>query len=312
MPRGPTLYSLPPGTTPQIPGETIPSAIFNAFADDVANTFNTVQPISYGGTGAATAVGAADNLSPAYVNVASGATTNIGSASSPNVNITGTTGITAFDTAPAGAKRLVKFAGALTITHDATSMILPDAVNMGVEAGDTAIFVSEGSGNWRCVMHQRANTLRTPVASTSGTSISFTGIPAGIKRVKVMLTDVSTDGSSNIILQLGDSGGFETSGYLSSASSIATAVGTTAFTTGIGVIQSIVAGTAFGGCVTLDLLDPSTNTWVASGVIARTTAAVTDVTSGAKSLSAVLDRIRVTTVGGTDTFDAGKINISYE
>lgn len=67
MGRGPTVYTLPPGTTPQIAGTTIEPAIFNAFADDVANTFNTPQPIEYGGTGAANAADARNNIGAASV-----------------------------------------------------------------------------------------------------------------------------------------------------------------------------------------------------------------------------------------------------
>lgn len=131
--------------------------MFNAFADDVAQTFNTAQPIVYGGTGATTAVGGADALSPAFVNVASAATTNIGAASSPNVNVTGTTTITAFDSFVAGAKRLVKFTSILTLTHNATSLILPGGANITTAPGDFALFVSQGSGNWECVFYTYAN-----------------------------------------------------------------------------------------------------------------------------------------------------------
>lgn len=150
MPRAPEVYSLPAGTT-VAPNTTIQSSWANALTADIEQTFNTVQPIAYGGTGEATAGAAADALSPAFVNVASGATTNIGAATSPNVNITGTTTITAFDNVDAGIKRFAKFAGALTLTHNATSLILPGAANITTTAGDTAIFISEGSGNWRCI-----------------------------------------------------------------------------------------------------------------------------------------------------------------
>lgn len=156
MPRSPTVYTLPAGTT-VAPNTTIQSSWANALTADIAQTFNTVQPIAYGGTGEATAGAAADALSPAFADVASGATTNIGAATSPNVNITGTTTITAFDSVDAGIKRFVKFAGALTLTHNATSLILPGGANITTAAGDTAIFVSEGSGNWRCLGYLKAD-----------------------------------------------------------------------------------------------------------------------------------------------------------
>jgi hypothetical protein len=82
--------------------------------------------------------------------IASAATTDIGAASGNYVTITGTTSITALGTAQAGAWRLVRFAGALTLTHNATSLILPTGGNITTRADDCALFVSEGSGNWRC------------------------------------------------------------------------------------------------------------------------------------------------------------------
>lgn len=89
--------------------------------------------------------------------VASATTTDIGAAASNYVSITGTTTITGLGTKVSGAIRWAKFTGALTLTHNATSLILPGGVNITTAAGDTAIFVSEGSGNWRCLSYQKAN-----------------------------------------------------------------------------------------------------------------------------------------------------------
>ena len=100
------------------------------------------------------------------VDVASAATTDIGAAASNIVRITGTTTITALGTIAAGAVRLVRFAGILTLTHNATSLILPRARNIVTAANDFAIFVSEGSGNWRCHVYieaSRPNDAAAPV-----------------------------------------------------------------------------------------------------------------------------------------------------
>lgn len=83
----------------------------------------------------------------ASVDVASSGTTNIGAAASNNVRITGTTTITAFDTVDAGIRRNVRFAAALTLTHNGTSLILPGGVTITTVADDTAEFLSLGSGN---------------------------------------------------------------------------------------------------------------------------------------------------------------------
>lgn len=156
-------------------------------------------------------------------------------------------------------------------------------------------------------------TLGTPVASTSGTSIDFTGIPSGTKIVKIMFVGVSTNGNSDIIVQIGDSGGIEPSGYLGSSATTANGAATAAanYTSGFGVIASNAVA-VIHGAITISIMNSATFTVVASGVFGRSDNTGTIHTGGSKSTSAELDRIRITTVGGTDTFDAGSINISYE
>ncbi len=90
------------------------------------------------------------------VDVASATTTNVGAAASLKVNVTGTTTITSFGST-ANTLRFVRFSGILTLTHNATSLILPGAVNITTAAGDTAIFASDASGNWRCWEYQKAS-----------------------------------------------------------------------------------------------------------------------------------------------------------
>jgi hypothetical protein len=148
----------------------------------------------------------------------------------------------------------------------------------------------------------------TAVASTSGTSIDFTGIPSWVKRITVMLQDVSTNGSSNLLIQLGDSGGVETTGYLGAGNN--SAVGVSNFTTGFGSNLANTSGSILQGIVTIQNING--NSWIASGALSRSDAAALGTTAGSKSLSATLDRVRITTVNGTDTFDAGSINILYE
>jgi len=88
------------------------------------------------------------------VSLASAATMAIGAAGGNYITVTGTTAITAFDTVQAGTERTLEFQGALTLTNNA-AIILPGGANIATAAGDTAIFRSEGSGNWRCVSYQR-------------------------------------------------------------------------------------------------------------------------------------------------------------
>ena len=95
-------------------------------------------------------------IAGATVSLASSSTVAIGAAASLNVVITGTSAITAFDTADEGITRWVSFAGALTLTHNAASLALPGAANITTAAGDTALFKSLGGGNWKCMSYQPA------------------------------------------------------------------------------------------------------------------------------------------------------------
>lgn len=105
--------------------------------------------------------------------IASASTTDIGAATGNYVNVTGTTTITGLGTIQAGTRRIVNFTGNLTLTHNATSLILPTSANIGVIAGDVAHFVSLGSGNWKCIAYTRLD--GTALASSGGAGSGTTG-----------------------------------------------------------------------------------------------------------------------------------------
>lgn len=154
----------------------------------------------------------------------------------------------------------------------------------------------------------------TAVNSTSGTSIDFTGIPSWAKRVTVMFSGVSTNGTSIVQVQIG-AGSVSTSGYSSTASfggSIASQYAGASSGFILEPSQVAIASTVRSGALHLMLIGG--NTWVATGAIGTGTAGlVTSACAGnSPVLSSTLDRIRITTVNGTDTFDAGSINILYE
>lgn len=157
-------------------------------------------------------------------------------------------------------------------------------------------------------------TLATPVASTSGTAIDFTSIPSGTKRITVMLNGVSTNGTSNIIVQIGDSGGIENSGYVGSNTVIVgTTPGSAAIeSSGFSISYATAATSIWHGVIVLNLVSASSNLWEAMGIFGRTDTAAISLVCGGKPLSATLDRVRLTMVNGTDAFDAGTVNISYE
>ena len=149
----------------------------------------------------------------------------------------------------------------------------------------------------------------TAQASTSGTSIDFTGIPSGVKRITVMFNSVSTNGTSVIQTQLG-AGSVTTSGYVSSAGFYGGSNGGYYITSGFAFSGWGAASNAMTGLLTFCLI--GSNTWIGTGVYTADTQAYQSTLSGKITLSGTLDRVRITTVNGTDTFDAGSINILYE
>jgi len=150
------------------------------------------------------------------------------------------------------------------------------------------------------------------IVSASGTSVDFTDIPSSAKKITIMFAGLSTNGTSDPIIQLGDSGGVETTGYVAAASTSTTGNSAFSSTAGFPIAGSWSAAVILSGTVVLILQDSATNTWVASTSGGRTDTAGGTAGGGYKALSATLDRIRITTVGGANTFDAGTINIIYE
>ena len=151
----------------------------------------------------------------------------------------------------------------------------------------------------------------TAQATTSGTIVTFTGIPAGTKRVTMIFNGVSTSGTSILQVQIG-SGSLVTSGYASTTIRIAnnSSTGGGSISTGFAINSSgIVATDDVTG--TLILSNVSGNGWVAS-ITGSVSTAVAIIGGGALTLSGTLDRIALTTVNGTDTFDSGSVNIQYE
>jgi len=166
-----------------------------------------------------------------------------------------------------------------------------------------------GSG---LVMGVSVITSGTAQATTSGTSVDFTGFPSWVKRITLMFNGVSTNGSANLRVRIGPSAGVETSGYLgASLTCLGTGINTQDFSVGFDVYDGGNSSAVRHGHIVLTLQNASTNTWVASGNLSQTDGRVMSI-SGVKPLAGLLSVIRVTTVGGTDTFDAGSVNILYE
>lgn len=154
-------------------------------------------------------------------------------------------------------------------------------------------------------------TLGTAIATTSGTSHDFTGIPSWVKRITVMLNGVSTNGTSAHLIQVG-SGSISTTGYASQTGQNGTGSGSGVGTVGLQLDAATYASGQLVAIVTLVLV--SANQWVAHwvGTPIETTSTGPVGAGRTPALGGALDRIRITTVNGTDTFDAGTFNILYE
>jgi len=203
--------------------------------------------------------------------------------------------------------------GGLLYDSDTTGNLV---IKTGGSATTTATFHSNlatvFSGEVYISNAPLSTTLASGTANTSvsgGTVIIHTGIPTWARRVTILYSGLSTNGTNPIVIQAG-SGTFKTTGYLGAAAVIE---GTTGYTVGFGIGNSNVSGADLHhGTIVLNLLNASTNTWIAGGTAARSDAVEAGFTGGAVSLDSALDRIRLTTVGGTDLFDAGVTNIMWE
>ncbi len=151
----------------------------------------------------------------------------------------------------------------------------------------------------------------TAVASTSGTSIDFTGLPTGVKRITVILNGVSLNGSSNMLVQIG-SGSVVSTGYSSASVTAINASTTSGVTSTAGFVSAMgAAGNVISGMIVITNI--TATTWVSNHSYGYGSTAAASCGGGTSpSLSGVLDRVRITTVNGTDTFDAGSINILFE
>jgi hypothetical protein len=335
-------------------------------ANDSGSLDSGLSAVSYG-------LASADNpsISPAVIYrkgtaVASAASVDIWSISGDYVHVTGNTGpITSFGTAPyAGAQRTVIFDSTPTITHNATTLVLPGGANITAAANDRMIVRADTTANMVVVAYITAagrtviptvldNVFRvldsadttkqvaveagsittgttrtvtvpdrditlhdgptsgTVTAAAGQTSIDFT-IPAWATRITVSLNELSTNSTSRKLIQLGDAGGVETTSYVSTSNDVNQASGTSGTSSTAGfVIESAAAAEIISGHYTFTLVNAATFTWIGSGVMKKGTTHVV-LSAGSKALSAALTTVRMTTVNGTDTFDAGSINVQYQ
>lgn len=303
-----------------------------AKANLTTNTFTDVQTLASGAA-----------LNTSISTLASSATPDIWTGTSNVINYTGAVTATGFAAAPqAGVARTLILASTASFTAG-TNMLIDGVVSFTGAAGDevavfavtttqfrlrpklasgTAVIASAFASSAEYVTgtdtakalnsataRARNIVAGTAVASISGTSIDFTGIPIWAKQITIMLNGVSTNGSSSLLVQIG-AGSNVSTGYNSSGTRLAgTLIQQTSSTTGF-IFNTAASSAVVSGQLVIVLL--GNNIYTAFGGVADTTGSVNYINSGGITLSGILDRLRLTTVNGTDIFDAGSVNILYE
>jgi len=321
-------------------GISVPNGSTMLLYCDGANVVEGVTKINGTATNATTATNLAGGSAGSIpYQTASGATSQLAAGTNgyvltlsgglPTWAVPATSGVTSFSAGTTGLTPNTATTGGVTLSG-----------TLGVANGGTGVTTSTGTGNnvlsasptlTGTVTAATVN-MTTPQyggvamprmvqgtaqSTTSGTAIDFTGIPSWVKRITVMLNSVSTNGTSFPQIQLGTSGGIESTNYIGTTGVIGN--------TGTGLITQLSSGILLDcyasyytasstrqGSIVFNLI--GSNTWTFSGNLGATATAVVAIawTGGSKSLSGTLDRIRLTTVNGTDTFDAGSVNILYE
>lgn len=318
--NGSGVYSLPAGST-VTNGDTSDATDINTPLADIETDLNTARPIVAGGTGATSASAARTNLGLAIgtdvqaysADLATYASNPLTAAELGELQNIGTTTIDATQWGYLGA---ITAAGAALI-DDASASAQRTTLGLGtvatLDVGTSANNVVQLNGSAELPAVSGANltnvaaaTLGTLQATTSGTAIDFTSIPSGTKWITINFNQVSLDGADNILVQIGDSGGIETTGYVSGL-----AIGTSANSSTSGMlVSSGSAAITLTGQMRLELMGAASFLWCSSHTVYRA-GGLTSVGGGTKALSAELDRLRITTTAGSNNFDNGSINIMY-
>lgn len=209
--------------------------------------------------------------------------------------------------------------GTLQLQVNGTTPSVTLAANGSIGVGSTPgygtngqVLTSSGTGaapTW--VTPAGGFTLATPINSTSGTSISFTGIPAGVKHFIVNFSNVSGNGSGVLRIQLGTSGGLYGSVAASVGGDITSGGNSLAQATGFfNLSQSTIAATFVDGSIIFTMLNSSTNLWCSNGNLSKTETVGLYLSAGSQALPGVLTQLQITFSDGSN-FDSGSINIAY-
>ena len=223
------------------------------------------------------------------------------------------------DTTPQLGGDLDTNSNSIVTTSNADVVINPDGTGVISVSGTTDyennVTDDDDIPNKAYVDSQVSITLGTEQDATNGgandlTEIDFTSIPSGTKRITVYLMGISFNNTAAPVIQIGDSGGIETSGYTGRVAN-GNVTSSSAFSSSFRLLGSGNASLIYFCKATLELINESNNTWYESGILGAN-GAVQETSQGYKDLSGELDRVRVTSTTGTATFDAGEVVITYE
>ena len=211
---------------------------------------------------------------------------------------------------------------ARTLTHNATDFDLLGGADITTAAGDVFEVEEYATADWRMISYERASgTALLPTtgwlhtdtsATTSGTTVDLTGIPSTVNRIRLGLSGVATDtNNQTLLIQLGDSGGFETTGYSGALVQPSPTVELVTNSAGFALTDTVNfdASEIFVGEV--ELTHYGSNVWSAN-VRGNQQSGQTLIWAGNgfKTLSGTLTQIRLTTAGGTAVFDAGTLYLA--
>lgn len=198
-------------------------------------------------------------------------------------------------------------------TGTITGVTAGSGLTGGGSSGSVTLDVGAGTGitvNANDVALTNPMVIATTQNTTSGTTIDFTSIPSGTKLIRVLLRGVSTNGATDLLVQIGTSGGIVSTGYISTCCYCGEPGGSTGATSSTAGFNWLFgnANQIATGIVTIAHM--GSNVWISSlsGKL-NTTFAVAG--GGEVALGGTLDRVRLTSAGG-NTFDAGSVTIQYE
>ena len=290
-----------------------------------ALTLGTPLAVAQGGTGVTTSTGTGNNVlsaSPTFTG------TPLAPTASPGTNTTqiATTAFVAASTGTLGTMSTQNANNVAITGGTITGLSSPLPLASGGTGGTT----STGSG---AIVLASSPTLSSPtlnsptfggtpgsslitrmsaggVSASGNTSVDFTSMPSWINAITVMFSDISTNGSSFMLVQLGTSSGFATSGYVSTCNDLDGGGGSSSNSSTAGLIMRVQSPPGIiNGLMNIAYM--GSNRWAAN-VTCMSITSVVFMGGGTVTLGGTLDRVRITTVNGTDSFDSGTINVSYQ